>query len=64
MTNELVAVVASWCGTPREILTEEVREFLKKEELLKGCDIAEAKLHCNPAGDWNIGGFTADTGLT
>ena len=21
-------------------------------------------LHCNPAGDWNIGGFTADAGLT
>jgi len=21
-------------------------------------------LHCNPAGDWNIGGFTADSGLT
>ena len=21
-------------------------------------------LHCNPCGDWNIGGFTADFGLT
>ena len=21
-------------------------------------------LHCNPAGDWNIGGFTADAGVT
>ncbi len=61
---ELVAVVASWCGTPHDILREEVTEFLKKEELLKGHDIAAAKLHLNPAGDWNIGGFTADTGLT
>ena len=62
--NQLVAVVASWCGTPHDILREEVTEFLKKEELLKGHDIAAAKLHLNPAGDWNIGGFTADTGLT
>ena len=22
------------------------------------------EVHCNPAGDWDIGGFTADTGLT
>ena len=21
-------------------------------------------LHCNPTGDWDIGGFTADAGLT
>jgi len=62
--NQLVAVVASWCGTPHDILREEVTEFLKKEELLKGHDIAAVKLHLNPAGDWNIGGFTADTGLT
>lgn len=62
--NQLVAVVASWCSTPHDILREEVTEFLKKEELLKGHDIAAAKLHLNPAGDWNIGGFTADTGLT
>lgn len=61
---ELVAVVASWCGTPHDILRAEVTEFLKKEELLAGHDIAAAKLHLNPAGDWNIGGFTADTGLT
>jgi len=22
------------------------------------------EIHCNPAGDWSIGGFTADAGLT
>jgi len=33
--NQLVAVVASWCGTPHDILREEVTEFLKQEELLK-----------------------------
>ncbi len=53
--NNLVAVVASWCGTPHDILREEVTEFLKKEELLKSHDIAAAKLHLNPAGDWDIG---------
>ncbi len=62
--NQLVAVVASWCGTPQDILRAEVTEFLGKEELLKGLDTDAVKLHLNPAGDWNIGGFTADTGLT
>lgn len=33
--NQLVAVVASWCGVSHEILRDEVTEFLKKEELLK-----------------------------
>ncbi len=22
------------------------------------------EIHCNPAGDWEVGGFDADTGLT
>jgi S-adenosylmethionine synthetase len=62
--NRLVAVVASWCGISHDILRAEVTEFLKQEDLLMNHDIAAAKLHINPAGDWNIGGFTADTGLT
>ncbi len=62
--TQLIAVVASWCGTPGHKLEKEVHEFLKHEELLKNIDISLAKFHINPAGDWNIGGFTADTGLT
>jgi len=44
-----------------------------KKELLEGMvlgwftrfpEYTIESLHCNPAGDWNIGGFTADAGLT
>ncbi len=66
MTNggSLVAVVASWCGVPRTQLEQEVRAWLDTEALIKHLNRDAVKLHLNPAGDWNIGGFTADTGLT
>ena len=62
--GQLVAVVASWCGIAQKKLEKEVHDFLKHEELLKNMDISATKFHINPAGDWHIGGFTADTGLT
>ena len=58
LPNKKVIVVASFCNTPKNILEDLCRNYFATGEY----KIKE--LHCNPAGDWNIGGFTADAGLT
>lgn len=52
-------VVASFQNAPKEDLEKIVRAYFDQ---YKNYEVVE--LHCNPAGDWNIGGFTADAGLT
>ena len=54
-----VRVVASFQKAPKVELYELVNEFFKSYPLY-----TLQEIHCNPAGDWNIGGFTADAGLT
>ena len=58
LPNKKVVVVASFCKTPKNILEDLCRSYFSTT-VYKIKD-----LHCNPAGDWNIGGFTADAGLT
>ena len=58
-TYELDSVVASFQNVSRAGLDKLVREFIKNEKLP-----GDPELHLNPAGDWNQGGFEADTGLT
>lgn len=53
------SIVASFQNVPKEELEKLVREFIEKEGLT-----GHLELHMNPAGDWNQGGFDADTGLT
>lgn len=53
------SIVASFQNVPHDELEKLVQEFIKEHNL--GHDI---KLHINPAGDWQQGGFDADTGLT
>jgi len=53
--NELVSVVVSFQNVAGDILRHLVREFF---------GTGDYAIHANPAGDWNIGGFEADTGLT
>ena len=53
------SIVASSQNAPREELEKLVREFVEKEKLT-----GKLELHINPAGDWQQGGFDADTGLT
>jgi len=52
-------VVASFQKAPRVELYELVNEFFRGYP-----QYTLEEIHCNPAGDWNIGGFTADAGLT
>ena len=53
-----VRVVASFCCTPTNKLEEIVQRFFKV------INIEIESLHCNPAGEWSLGGFDADAGLT
>lgn len=53
------SIVASFQNAPRAELEKLVKEFVK-EQGLEG----KLELHINPAGDWQQGGFDADTGLT
>lgn len=53
------SIVASFQNVSHDELEKLVREFIAKEKLE-----GKLELHLNPAGDWNQGGFDADTGLT
>lgn len=54
-----VRVVASFQSAPKVELYELVNEFFRGYP-----QYTLEEIHVNPAGDWNIGGFTADAGLT
>lgn len=56
------SIVASFQNAPKEQLEAAVREWADSEPLAKLSD--DVRLHINPAGDWQVGGFDADTGLT
>lgn len=57
--DEIVAVVASWCGVDSNELLGLVDGWLMKHDVAKDC-----YRYVNPAGKWEVGGFDADTGLT
>lgn len=57
--GSIESIVASFQNAPKADLEKRVREFIEKEGLA-----GKLELHINPAGDWNQGGFDADTGLT
>ena len=59
MNGNSLRVVCSFQNAPADELEKLVMEYFE--------DFPQyhiESLHCNPAGDWNIGGFTADAGLT
>lgn len=58
--NHIVSVVASFQNAPHDKLLAAVWEWLDS----RGAHRAHTIVHVNPAGDWSIGGFEADTGLT
>lgn len=57
--NSIDSIVASFQNVPKNELEKKVREFIAAKKLN-----GKLELHINPAGDWNQGGFDADTGLT
>ncbi len=58
----IVSVVASFQHAAKAELTAAVENWLQQETRARvASDVA---LHINPAGDWQLGGFDADAGLT
>jgi S-adenosylmethionine synthetase len=53
-----VSIVASFQMAPKSALERICKAFAKTEKL------KIKSLHCNPAGDWKLGGFDADAGVT
>ena len=53
-----VTAVASFQNAKAADLEELIHQYFKET------NFQVAKTHCNPAGDWSIGGFEADAGLT
>lgn len=51
--KKVISVVASFQNVPKNKLEKLVRSIIKAD-----------KYYINPAGDWKIGGFDADSGLT
>lgn len=60
--GHIETIVASWQNVPATKLGTQVYTWLKHQNpsLLNEA----VQLHVNPAGDWDQGGFDADTGLT
>ena len=59
-TGEILAFVASFQNVSKSDLVNDVKLFAQQKKL----KYSDANIYCNPAGDWNIGGFEADTGVT
>lgn len=59
-THEVIAVVASFQLATRSELERLVRAWLATIPEAS----SQAIIHANPAGDWAVGGFDSDTGLT
>lgn len=61
--GSIIAIVASFQHAPKAELTAAVKEWVQNEPLAIA-DPTRLTLHINPAGDWEVGGFDADAGLT
>ena len=57
--GEIDTIVASFQNAQKLELSKDIMDWVTFNDLKK-----EIRIHTNPAGDWNIGGFDADTGLT
>ncbi len=61
--GKIHTVVASFQNAPTEELRAAVDEWLHRQENAPS-DKGAVMRHINPAGDWQVGGFDADAGLT
>lgn len=66
--GEINAIVASFQNTSHAELENAVKLWAQKQTYVSACFVkyrnSNPKLFINPAGDWKLGGFEADTGLT
>jgi S-adenosylmethionine synthetase len=60
--HTIVAVVASFQNAPHAELEAAVAQWLAMQDAAPKDLVIDT--HINPAGDWHVGGFDADTGLT
>ena len=60
--GKIISIVASFQNVIHKDLSAQVFTWLRNEPLAKYNE--PVSLHINPAGDWELGGFDADTGLT
>lgn len=58
--NRITAVVASFQNSEHETLSDLTKEWAEMNNL----ELPAKSLFFNPAGDWEVGGFEADTGVT
>ena len=61
--TEIVQIVASFQHAPQAELHTLIKEWLVRDTLAVTND-ATLQIHVNPCGDWKVGGFDADAGLT
>ena len=59
-TGEILSLVASFQNVSKADLIADVKAWADSQKL----KYKASEIYCNPAGDWDIGGFEADTGLT
>tara|TARA_R110002060_G_scaffold19422_1_gene26460 strand:+ start:4392 stop:5363 length:972 start_codon:yes stop_codon:yes gene_type:complete len=59
LRGEDLRIVASFQNTPAQELEKMVKTFF-----IDYPQYTIEEIHCNPAGDWNIGSFEADAGVT
>ena len=66
--QEIHSIVASFQNAKSSELEESVREWARHQTYVNPCFVkyrnSNPTLHINPAGEWQIGGFDADAGLT
>ena len=66
--NEIVSIVASFQHAAHDDLEAAVKQWAKTQKYINPCFVKyrndNPALHINPTGDWQVGGFDADTGLT
>jgi S-adenosylmethionine synthetase len=58
--NQVRTVVASFQNAPAKELKRIINGWMRTIQF----NTDNVTLHCNPAGDWSVGGFDADAGLT
>lgn len=60
--GKIATLVASFQNAPKAELETAVKDWLSRQA--QGLKTKDYQLFVNPAGDWQQGGFDADTGLT